>query len=205
MKAALLMILYAAGLAFAGVIAFGLAPEGATKFTALLVPALAGGVMVVCAVLSLRIKSNYKQGMVGIHIGLILPIIFAVLFGMRAMKSDTASKQYREHQRAHAEQLADPTTDTPTDFREFLQRQAYSDAIEQGTINPSETPFEQFQTSRAGGVVDHDKAYLAATLWNLAVWSCFAFVALLMQRPTPDKRGATQKSDAAPREDSAES
>jgi|GEM_PF-850852 len=185
MKAAILMILYAVGLVFAGVIAFNLAPEGASAITALAVPAVAGAMMVICAVLSLRIKSNYRQGMVGIHAGLVFPLLFAILFGMRAVKSDAASAEFRD---LRAEYELRQTNGDESTFRDFLIEQQYSAGIADGSIDGTKVTLDKFR-EKPGKLLDHDKAYLAATLWNLAVWSGFAFVAILLDRPTPDKRG----------------
>jgi len=185
MKAAILMILYALGLAFAGFTAFGLAPEGANAITALAVPAVAGGLMVVCAVLSLRIKSNYKQGMIGIHIGLVLPLLYALAFGMRGSAASTASADYRELQSTFEQRLDEGSATT---FRSFLIEQKYAAGVEDGSINGDETTLAQFR-DKPGKLLDHDKAYLAATLWNLTAWSGFAFIAILLHRPKPPKPG----------------
>jgi hypothetical protein len=92
-RAALLMILYAIAMVALGVLAYLLAPADAKSLTALIIPSACALLMLVCAVLSWRIKSDRTLGMVGIHLGLILPLVFAGAFfmtgGSRFMNAGT--------------------------------------------------------------------------------------------------------------------
>ncbi|MHC4415014.1 MAG: hypothetical protein ACYS0G_07010 [Planctomycetota bacterium] len=85
MKSHLIMFLYAIFLLACGLVAYFMAPEGAKASTALLVSGGTAAVMVACGVMARLIGRNRPVGIVGSHAGLILPLIFAVLFGVRAI------------------------------------------------------------------------------------------------------------------------
>jgi hypothetical protein len=81
------MIVYAAFLAGCGFLAFAMSGFAANARTALFVGFGTAVVMVMCGLLAGVIKKNRSAGMIGIHVGLILPLIFAGLFGWRAFKA----------------------------------------------------------------------------------------------------------------------
>ena len=92
-RAAMFMILYAVAMVLLGVLAYLLAPAGAASLTALIIPSACALLMLVCAIMSWRIASNRTMGMVGIHLGLVLPLLFAGAFfmtgGSRFMNAGT--------------------------------------------------------------------------------------------------------------------
>lgn len=84
MKSSRLMFAYAAFLVICGAIAFFMAPANTNAATALIVPSIAAALMVVFATMAARLPRNRTVGMVGIHVGLVLPVLFAVAFAARA-------------------------------------------------------------------------------------------------------------------------
>jgi hypothetical protein len=77
MKAAIVMVLYAAALLGVGYLTYSLAPPGANAATALYISAGIGALMVLCAIATLARKVNRTAGMIGIHLGLVLPLLAA--------------------------------------------------------------------------------------------------------------------------------
>ena len=93
-KAANAMFGYALVMLIAGMVAFGLAPVGANPVTALVVPAAFAVLMIACGLMARAIGSKYVLGMVGIHLGLVFPILFAAMTAFRALKVDDPEKAY---------------------------------------------------------------------------------------------------------------
>ena len=85
---------YALVMLIAGMVAFGLAPVGSNALTALIVPSVCGLLMVGCGLMARVIGTKYVVGMIGIHLGLVLPIVFAAMTAFRAMKVDAPEKAY---------------------------------------------------------------------------------------------------------------
>lgn len=96
MKSARIMMVYAAFMVVCGLVAFFRAPPGSNAATALVVPSIAAFLMVVCGVMAASFHRSRTVGMIGIHAGLVLPILFAIAFGMRAWKTfDTGGMDKR--------------------------------------------------------------------------------------------------------------
>jgi len=88
MKSPKLMFTYAAFLLICGLAAFAMANFNWTHAkTALIVGAGTGLAMVICGALAKCLPRNRAAGMIGIHVGLVLPLVFAFLFGWRAYKT----------------------------------------------------------------------------------------------------------------------
>lgn len=83
MKSSRLMLAYAAFLVICGAIAFFMAPPNAKASTALIVSAGTATLMVICAAMAASLQRKRTLGMIGIHVGLVLPLVFAILFGVR--------------------------------------------------------------------------------------------------------------------------
>ena len=160
-RAALTMIGYAVFLVAGGLIAFLLAPEGADATTALLVPSIAAALMLGSAALASLMRRSKAAGMIGIHAGLVLPLIFALGIGQRALATWSAVGDYRDQREAY--EAAEPR---PESFGDYLEAQGV-----------------------AGEVPEYDKSYLAIILTVLALGSVGAFVLLLLKRPKPGDRG----------------
>jgi uncharacterized membrane protein len=84
MKSPRLMFAYAGFLVACGAVAYFMAPAGAKAGTALIVSSGAAALMVICASMAGAIHRNPTVGMIGIHTGLVLPLVFAALFAFRA-------------------------------------------------------------------------------------------------------------------------
>jgi predicted transporter len=87
MKSPAILALYAVFLAACGLAAFAMSGFAANARTALIVGFGTAFVIAICALLANMFHKNKAAGMIGIHAGLILPLIFAGLFGWRAWKS----------------------------------------------------------------------------------------------------------------------
>ena len=87
MKSPRLMYAYAVFLVVCGLVAYFMAPSGAGAGTALIVPSIAAALVVICAAMAGSLHRNRKLGMIGIHVGLVLPLLFAAAFAHRAYKA----------------------------------------------------------------------------------------------------------------------
>ncbi|HBS28874.1 MAG TPA: hypothetical protein DEB06_05365 [Phycisphaerales bacterium] len=110
--AAVTMIAYALTLLAIGTITYLVALPGSGALTALLIPALGGAAMTVCAVLALRIGSNRTLGMVGIHAGLALPLVLALGSGLRLRASMEKAQVFNDQVRSAPVAVSAVTRDT---------------------------------------------------------------------------------------------
>jgi len=162
--AASAMFFYAMLMVGGGVTAFALAPHGANAKTALIVPVVCAGAMVFSALMSLQIERAKVIGMIGIHVGLVLPLVFAAVIGFRAVKTGTAIESWRNAERD------------------------YATAVENQEVEGGHTVRAAFFEER--GAPDHDKSYLRNALWFLTAASLGSFGLILANRPKPEERGA---------------
>lgn len=87
MKSPMIMFGYAAFLFACGLTAFAMAGFESRAKTALIVGASTAAIMVICGLLARMIHARRGLGMIGIHAGLVLPLLFAALLGWRAYKT----------------------------------------------------------------------------------------------------------------------
>lgn len=87
MKSPKIMFGYAGFLVACGLVAYVMASAQAKAATALIIPLIAAVLMILCGALASALHRNRTAGMIGIHAGLILPLLFAVAFGLRAFKT----------------------------------------------------------------------------------------------------------------------
>lgn len=162
MRAVVVMLAYAALLVGLGVYAFSQAQNPTGARTALIIPGTYATLMVVCALAASRLKASRKLGMIGIHAGLVLPLVFAALTAVPAWSRTQQLANFPEAQRAFADaSAADPTLNEPEKRRAFFRER--------------KSP-------------DHDTAYLRNTLWGIVGLSLATFVALLALRPKMPER-----------------
>lgn len=156
MLAAGVLLIYAVGLVVGGAIAFSMAPEGANAKTALIVP---GACAALIALLAIGVAAARKKGLKrGLHIAaLALMLVFGAAFSQRAM---AASGSVQAHRNAAAQLEA---------------------AIESGEV--ADTPEARAAFFEREGAADHDKSYLANTLWGLVVFSALMFFVGLVAHP----------------------
>ncbi|MEL6330673.1 MAG: hypothetical protein AAFR38_13535 [Planctomycetota bacterium] len=172
-KAAGAMIGYAVLMLGGGGAAYAMAPAGANATTALIVPGIAAGLMVLCAVMTLLLRASKPVGMIGIHLGLILPLVFAGGIIPRAFAAKGAVDSYNAVVEEHGAAIATGEIDESVPLETYIQ-----------TVNAERSEDEQ--------VEDHDKSYLMYTLFALGGLSIAAFVVLLGLRPKAGDRGPAE-------------
>lgn len=87
MQSSRIMFAYAAFLVICGFVAFAMAGFAASAKTALIVAGICAVLMIIAGVLARMIHSSRVAGMIGIHAGMVLPVIFAVAFAMQGWKA----------------------------------------------------------------------------------------------------------------------
>lgn len=166
LKAAIVLFVYAAVLIGMGVLAYLLSPEGANAATALAIPGVAGLLTLIAGVLCLL---GNKPAMIGVHVGLVLPVLFAAGFAFRALPAT----------QAHLEAKA-----------ELAKIQQTVDQGVGGVIGEVQGRIERGERvlPDAGATAEAlSRGYLIATLWGLTGASALTFVSLLMLRPKPSR------------------
>ncbi len=83
MKSPRIMFAYAGFLFLCGLVAFAIAGFEPRAMTSIIVGTATALVMLVCGFMSNAITRNRAVGMIGIHVGLALPLVFAALFAWR--------------------------------------------------------------------------------------------------------------------------
>jgi len=161
LKAVAILVLYSALVLVLGALAYADAPEGANKATALIFPGLIAIISLACAAMALFIHKKRTIGMIGIHVGIVFPLLVAVAVGHRAYKTHEASGQYRE----------------------AVER--WEQLVQEGAIS---TPEARERFFEEGDYPDHDKAYLRNTLVAISAVSLLTFVAMIAARPKPPAR-----------------
>lgn len=188
------MVGYAAVLVAGGLLAVLLAPDPSRATSALYATGAAAVLVLIAAGLSAMLPKSKPLGMIGIHVGLLLPLLFAGVFMMRAVGVRGDVAEYREQRERFAELVrSDIEPDTDEAFTDWLVREAYRDAYQAGEIDVEFVGLDAFRTApefrRLRRVNDHDKTYLVLVLGGLAAISAAAFVGMLRQRPKPEDRG----------------
>jgi hypothetical protein len=161
LKAVAILVLYAALVVALGVLAYADAPEGANAATALIVPIVVALVSIACAVMALMIHKKRTVGMIGIHLGIVVPLLVAVAVGFRAYSAHESSKHYLEGQALWEQRVQGGGINTPEARERFFDENEYP---------------------------DHDKAYLRGTLVAISAVSLQTFVTMLVARPKPPAR-----------------
>jgi hypothetical protein len=87
MKSPRIMFAYAAFLVVCGLLAFAMAGFTAKAKTALIVAGVTAAPMIIAALLARMIHRRRTLGMIGIHVGLALPVLFTVGFVIQGWKS----------------------------------------------------------------------------------------------------------------------
>ncbi|MEQ8845186.1 MAG: hypothetical protein RIB58_10055 [Phycisphaerales bacterium] len=160
-KAVAILILYAVLVIALGLLAYLDAPEGANKATALIVPLVIAGISVACAVMALFIHKKRTVGMIGIHLGIVFPLLVAVAVGHRGYVAHQASEKYQQTRDLWEQRVRDGGINTPGAREKFFD-EANSD--------------------------EYDKAYLRGALVAIAAVSLQTFVTMIVARPKPPAR-----------------
>ncbi|MEN0020799.1 MAG: hypothetical protein AAF747_07945 [Planctomycetota bacterium] len=191
-KAAIVLFIYAALLVAVGLVAFQVAPPEAKSraITAVIIPTAAATLTVVAGVLCVLGKRNHKLGMIGVHVGLLLPVLFTAAVGFQGFNRTSAyleAWQVVEAQRtiAGAEtadaEAADDSAEAAlaTPPSQLAKPDNFSDEQWEDTINATQT------------------GYLVSTLWAIVSLSIQCLVSLLVLRPKPAPKPATDSESAS--------
>jgi hypothetical protein len=178
-RAATIMFLYAALLLTFGILAYLIAPPGANASTAVVATGACAAIMIAMGIMTLMIKSKRTVGMVGIHMGLVLPIIFAGVFLMRAGAAYRSSGEFRYFNNAYLADISNRGVEDTTATRESF-------------LSGAKPEF-------AADIPEGDKAYLGFILTMLFGVSVAAFMFLLLSRPElPPKDAAAKPAEPKP-------
>lgn len=164
---ALTLIAYAVALVAIGYVTYILAPDGANARTALAISGGIGVLCVVCAVLALLIRGNRTLGMIGVHVGLLLPLVALAGTSFRvggAMENARAGNDALATLSAQAEDAQSVMVQRP---EKGELRLVFPDAAETVDMNK----------------VLHPKGYQAVGIASSSALSAFAFLALVFHRP----------------------
>lgn len=167
-RAAVIMVLYAVVVLAVSLLAYLIAPPGAKAGTAVMSGGASAVLMCVMAGFSLMIHKNRTLGMIGIHVGLLLPLVFASAFLWRMPIAYRDSGVYRYFENAFSEKVADGALQDTDEARTAF--------------------FAESEDQLAGAEIPRtDKAYAGLTLTLLFGASTAAFVLLLLSRPAVPK------------------
>lgn len=149
------MVLFAVLLVTGGLVAFVAAPPEANPKTALNIPGTCATIMLLAAgVTYLGVKRpSPRMAMIGGHVGMVLPFLFALLFLPPALARTKANANFSE------------------------AKAAYDRAVGEGRTFATEDEREAFFRERKSP--DHDQTYLVVTLWSLIALSGAAGVTLI--------------------------
>jgi hypothetical protein len=165
-KYALTLVAYAIALVLVGFVTYSVAPEGANAATALIISGVLAALAVACAVLSFMIKSNRTLGMIGIHLGLVVPLLAVAGTASRLPASLEATERGN----------SDLTT-----IREQAERTGGATLVK--TEDEWELTFPESEVTVGMGNVLSPRGYQTVGIASTACLSAFAFIALLIHRP----------------------
>ncbi|OAB63822.1 hypothetical protein AY599_18415 [Leptolyngbya valderiana BDU 20041] len=169
LKAFAILVLYAVLVVALGILAYSDAPEGANAATALIVPIAVAVVSLGCAAMALMIHKNRTVGMIGIHLGIVIPLLVAIAVGHRAYVAHQASESYKEGQSLWEQRVQGGGINTPSAREKFFEENKYP---------------------------DHDKGYLRGALVAISAVSLQTFVTMIVARPKPPARKPKPQADA---------
>lgn len=161
LKAVAILVLYAVLVIALGILAYSDAPEAANKATALIVPIAVAVVSLACAVMALLIHKHRTVGMIGIHLGIVIPLLVAVAVGHRAYVAHQASESYKEGVSLWEQRVQGGAINTPAARERFFEENEYP---------------------------EYDKGYLRGALVAIAAVSVQTFVTMIVARPKPPAR-----------------
>jgi len=156
LKFAIAMSAYALALALLGIgyLTLTAAPPQSNAWTALFVPAIGAAAVLACVFLAARIHTSRTLGMVGIHLGLVLPLLMAAGSFARLPGSLAKDRAYYDKQ----------TLTLPSD-----------------SASPGESTGASVTLSSAKS---HATGYQAVGIGSIGTLSAFAFACVLLLRPS---------------------
>lgn len=167
-KAVAILVLYAVLVVALGILAYSDAPEGANAATALIVPIAVAVVSLGCAVMALLIHKQRTVGMIGIHLGIVIPLLVAIAVSHRAYVAHEASKSYQEGVSLWEQRVQGGGINTPAAREKFFEDNKYP---------------------------EYDKGYLRGALVAIAAVSLQTFVTMIVARPKPPARKPKPRVD----------
>lgn len=171
------MFIYAGLVVALSLLAYSSAPAGANAATALIMGGGSAAIMGIMGIFTLLIHRKRRLGMIGIHVGMILPLVFAAAFFMRIAANYKSAGVHDYFYGAYARSVeSGEVADTGDARRAFLD----------GGKN----------AVSGGEIPDHSKAYLGQVLTLLFGLSTAAFAMLLASRPSIPKPASA--SDGPP-------
>ena len=194
-RVAVVMFLYSALILTFGIMAYVITPAGQAPVFAIVAICIAAVVMAAMGTMSLMIHKKRKVGMIGIHLGLFLPIVFAGIFLWRAGHNYRDSGVYGYFENAYQADLKDRNAEDTTANRDSFLSGAKPEA--------------------GKDIPDHDKGSLGFILTMLFGVSVAAFIVLLLSRPklppkpapavaAPEPASSSEKADTASTPESVE-
>ena len=152
-----------------GFIAFMLAPEGAKASTALIVSGASAALLWIFA--GLCVVPGKTAQMIGIHGGLVLPLLLGGAFAFRGVSARSGVQAYEE------------------------QRAAFLETVNAGDAQDTHEAYEAWiEETGADPKLDHDKTYLMAILFTMAAVSFVTTAVLVAMRPKPAERGTVDNA-----------
>lgn len=187
------LVLYAVGLVGIGYATYSVSPPGANAVTALIAPAAGGLFVLVCAVLSAMVHKNRMLGMIGIHVGLVVPLLMAAgpaarISGSLSNASAFNTQLERFHEAANSGVVITSVQSAGEGVRLVSRLESQA-----GGENVFDVETDGDERAAAWHPAGYQTVGLAASI----VLSLFAFCVLLLQRPSPAKRAAVSEPETA--------
>ncbi|GAB4517719.1 MAG: hypothetical protein Tsb0013_21960 [Phycisphaerales bacterium] len=177
-KYAITLIVFGAALFGVGYVTYAVAPEGANAKTALFITGGLGGLAVVCAFMSLAMVASRPVGMIGVHLGLLIPLLSLGGPAARLSGSLSGAQEANTSIAAFKSAAEDATAGalTKSDDGVWTATFGLDDQVQlTGLLEP--------------------KGYQTVGIASTAILSLFGFVALLLHRPkVPPKKASKSES-----------
>lgn len=177
-KFALTMLVYAVCMLVSGYVTMMVSPPGAKPATALLIPAIAAALAATAAVLSLMIKSNRKLGMIGIHVGLVLPLLFMAGSLMRVSGSVAKAGEFNSQLERIQTAVQQPNGQVTLSLVAAPESSNDKSKLMRANWVEDNTP-----TSITPKAPWKPYGYQSVGMISIAMLSLLAFVSLLLHRP----------------------
>lgn len=153
-----------------GIVAFLMAPPGANAKSALIAPGIAGGLILLCGVLTFA-GAGRTLSRIAAHAGMVLCLLITLAFAAQLPRVQAGITAHRSTSAIFAERVAaGQEQDSPEARRAFLEN---------------------------ANVPVTDRTYVRNTVAVLAVVAAAGFLALLKVRPRPIDAGASATTGGA--------
>mgnify|MGYP001794569579 CR=1 FL=1 len=178
MKFAITLIAFGVSIGAIGYATYMVAPAGSDAKTAVFVTGGIGGLAIVCALMSLLIRVHRTVGMIGIHLGMIVPLLAAGGPAMQFGKSLDGAKASNEPIATIVDGDIDPAVVA------FTKTEVEGEEVWTGTL-PSALDQDM------GGLLA-PKGYQTVGIAASGIVCIFGFIAVLLHRPKVPKKAKTE-------------